>query len=252
MSISSLRPLGTIQHGIAYLSLTIETAVVLAGGAGLRLRPLTDDKPKAMVLVAGRPLLEWVLSWLRRNRVHRVVIGVAYRGESIIEHFQDGKAFGLEIEYSRHSVEGGTAEGYRLAIERYVKDSTFFAVNGDELTDVGLQNLADFHIRQRATATVTVAPLPSPYGVVELEGANVTGFREKPIINSVHVSVGVYAFQQAILDYLPQTGDIERTAFPRLAAERKLKGYKHDGFWMTVNTLKDLTEVERKLKSEPS
>jgi mannose-1-phosphate guanylyltransferase len=225
----------------------IETAIILAGGVGLRLRPLTDDRPKAMVEIAGHPLLEWVLTWLRNNRVRRVVIGVAYRRESIMEHFGSGGSHGLKVEYSTHTVEGGTAEGYRLAIERCVKDSTFFAINGDELTNVRLQDLADFHNRQGATATVTVAPLPSPYGVVELEDTNITGFREKPIINSVYVSVGVYVFQQEILDHLPRTGDIERTAFPRLAAERKLKAYRHDGFWMTVNTLKDLTEVEKEL-----
>jgi mannose-1-phosphate guanylyltransferase len=222
----------------------VETAIVLAGGAGLRLRPLTDDRPKAMVEVGGRPLLEWVLRWLRRNQILRVVIGIAYRGESITEYFRDGRSLGLTLEYSTHSVEGGTAEGFRLATERYVKDSTFFAINGDEFTNVDLQNLADYHNRQQATATITVAPLPSPFGVVELEGANVVAFHEKPIIDSVYVSVGVYVFQQEILDYLPRTGDIERTAFPRLAAERKLRAYKHTRFWKTVNTVKDLDELE--------
>jgi mannose-1-phosphate guanylyltransferase len=192
-------------------------------------------------------LLDWVLTWLRNNRVRRVVIGVAYRRENIIEHLGDGSSFGLNVEYSTHSVEGGTAEGFRLAIERHIKDSTFFAINGDELTDVALQTLADFHIRQKTTATVTVAPLRSPFAVVELEGSDIIAFHEKPTIDSVHVSVGVYVFQREILDYLPQTGDIERTAFPRLAAERKLTAYQHNGFWMTVNTMKDLTELEKRL-----
>lgn len=225
----------------------IETAIVLAGGAALRLRPLTNDRPKAMVEVAGRPLLDWVLAWLRRNQVLRVVIGVAYKGERIVEHFKDGKSAGLEIQYSTHTVEGGTAEGFRLAIDRYVKDETFFAMNGDELTNVRLQDLANFHSHQKATATIAVAPLRSPFGVVDLNGPDILAFREKPTIDSVHVSVGVYAFQHEILDYLPRTGEIEKTVLPRLAAERKLKAYRHNGFWMTINTLKDLSEVEKEL-----
>lgn len=225
----------------------VETAVVLAGGAGLRLRPLTNDRPKAMVEIAGKPLLHWVLAWLRRNEVRRVVIGIAYKGERIVQHFGDGKSLGLRILYSTHTVEGGTAEGFRLAIERHVKDETFLAMNGDELTDVRMQELAHFHNQKKATATVAVSPLRSPFGVVDLDGSDVVAFREKPRIGSVQVSIGVYTFEHQILDYFPQTGEIEKSVFPRLAAERKLKAYRHEGFWMTVNTLKDLGEAEKEL-----
>jgi len=230
----------------------LRTAVVLAGGAGLRLRPLTNDRPKVMIEVAGRPLLDWTLEWLKRNGVHKVVIGVAYRAESIMKHLGVGKSFGLEVAYSRHTVEGGTAEGFRLAIERHVADSDFFAINGDELTNVKLQQLAALHLQHKSPATITVSPLPSPFGVVELNGADVFAFREKPLLSSVFVSVGVYAFGEQIVSYLPRTGDIERTVFPRLAEERLLKAFKHDGFWMTVNTVKDLDEVEKVLLNRES
>ena len=225
----------------------IETAIVLAGGLGERLQPLTNDRPKAMLDVAGKPLLYWVLRWLGRNQVRRVVIGVAYRKDRIIQYFGDGEPVGLEIKYSTHTIEGGTAEGLRLAIKRHVNDETFFAMNGDELTSVRLQELADFHRRQKATATIAVSPLRSPFGVIDTDGPDIVAFREKATIDSVSVSIGVYAFQNEILDYLPRTGQIERTVFPRLAAERKLKAYRHDGFWMTVNTTKDLSEVQKEL-----
>lgn len=207
------------------------------------MRPLTDDRPKAMVEVGGRPLLDWILSWLKANGIRRVVIGVAYRGDVILDHLS-GLDSGLEIEVSQHTVEGGTAEGFKLAIERYVEDSIFFGINGDEITNVKLQDLANFHLSQKSIATVTVSPLPSPFGVVELEGSKIIAFREKPRLDSVLVSVGVYAFHRAILDYVPSVGDIERTAFPALAAVRKISAYRHDGFWKTVNTIKDLKEVE--------
>jgi mannose-1-phosphate guanylyltransferase len=200
-----------------------------------------------MLDIAGKPLLYWVLRWLRRNQVRRVVIGIAYKGDRIVEYFGDGEHMDLQIKYSSHTIEGGTAEGFRLAIQRHVKDETFFAMNGDELTSVNLQELADFHIREKAIATIAVSPLRCPFGVIETEGPDIVRFHEKATIDSASVSIGVYAFRKEILDYLPQTGQIERTAFPQLAKERKLKAYRHNGFWMTVNTAKDLSEVQREL-----
>jgi mannose-1-phosphate guanylyltransferase len=226
---------------------SIETAVVLAGGEGLRLRPFTLDVPKAMVLVAGRPLLEWILIWLRENAIKRVILGVAYRKNEIIEHFRDGRDFDIDIEYSLHSVKGGTAEGFRLAISRFVTDESFLAMNGDELSNISVAKFNRFHLRNSGVATVAVAPLRSPYGVVEIRDKSVARFLEKPIIHSYYVSIGIYAFQRTILDYLPKIGNIEQTTFPRLVRKQLLKAYVHKGFWSTVNTMKDLRDVEAKL-----
>lgn len=218
------------------------------GGEGLRLRPLTNDRPKAMVEVGGRLLVDWVLMWLTKSNIENVVMGVAYQKEKIIDYVGNGEKYGMDVRYSHHTVEGGTAQGFRLAIERHVNDDCFFAINGDELTNVNLQDLAASHITKGATATVAVSPLRSPFGVVTVQGDDIVGFEEKPMIDSLLVSVGVYVFQKRILDYLPQFGDVEKTAFPRLAAERKLKAYRHNGFWMTINTLKDLREVDQRIR----
>ena len=226
----------------------IKTAVVLAGGEGLRLRPLTSDSPKAMIVAAGKPLLQWVLEWLRANMISNVVMGVAYKKEMIMEYFGDGSGFGVRISYSNHTVEGGTGEGFRLAIEKYVDDGAFLAMNGDELVDINVSDFALCHRSNGGIATVAIGPLRSPYGIVELDGKDVVGFQEKPIIRSQYVSVGTYVFSREILDYLPEKGDVERTTFPRLASMRKLKAYVHDGFWATVNTVKDLEDVENQLR----
>ena len=225
----------------------IRTAVVLAGGAGLRLRPLTSEIPKAMILVAGKPLLEWIIEWLKRNRIDNIVVGVAYRKEKITDYFGNGDRFGVRIEYSNHTVEGGTSQGFRLAIERYVNDETFVAMNSDELVDLDVQGFAKFHRSNGGIATLAVGPLRSPYGIVELDGNDVIDFKEKPVIRSHYVSVGTYVFSQEILDHLPEKGDVERTTFPSLASMRRLKAYVHNGFWATVNTIKDLEDVENQL-----
>jgi len=226
----------------------IKTAVVLAGGEGLRLRPLTSDAPKAMITVAGKPLLQWVLEWLRANMINNIVIGVAYKKERIMEHFGDGSRLGLRITYSNHTVEGGTGEGFRLAIERYVDDDLFLAMNGDELVDINVSDFALCHRSNGGIATIAIGPLRSPYGIVELDGKDVVGFQEKPIIRSQFVSIGTYIFSREVTDYLPEKGNVERTTFPKLASMRKLKAYVHNGFWATVNTIKDLEDVENQLK----
>jgi NDP-sugar pyrophosphorylase family protein len=226
----------------------VKTAVVLAGGEGLRLRPLTNDRPKVMVEVNGRPLVDWVLRWLARNGIENVIMGVAYRKERIMDYVRDGKDYGLNIRYSEHTVEGGTAEGFRLAIKRYVSDEMFVAMNGDELTNVRLQDLASHHYANSAIATLTVSPLRLPFGVVRLQSDRIVSFEEKPMLDSLLVSTGVYAFRKEILDYLPISGEIERSSFPKLAAEGKLMAYRHTGFWMTVNTLKDLRDLTERIR----
>jgi mannose-1-phosphate guanylyltransferase len=226
----------------------INCAVILAGGEGLRLRPLTNDLPKAMIRAAGKPLLQWIIEWLRRNEVHNIVIGVAYKKEKIKDYFGNGERFGVNIRYSNHTVEGGTSEGFRLAIERHVEDSTFLAMNGDELVDLNVSSFARHHEANGGIATVVVGPLRSPYGVVELEGNSIVGFQEKPILRTHYVSVGTYIFSRKIVEYLPMNGDIERTAFPTLASMRKLKAYVHEGFWATVNTIKDLEDIKDQLR----
>jgi NDP-sugar pyrophosphorylase family protein len=209
---------------------------------------MTNDSPKAMILAAGKPLLRWIIEWLRANGIRNVVIGVAYKKEKIVRYFGDGGRFGVTIKYSNHTVEGGTSQGFRLAIERHVRDEVFLAMNGDELVDLSVSDFGEFHCANGGIATVALGPLRSPYGLVEIEGKDVIGFQEKPILRSHYVSIGTYVFSRSILENLPETGDVERTTFPRLASMRKLKAYIHEGFWATVNTAKDLEDVEQQLR----
>jgi len=229
----------------------IATGIVLVGGAGLRLRPNTSDRPKALVEVLGRPMLEWIVRWLRSYDVKNLVLGVAYKKQKIMDFFGDGRAFDVSIKYSSHSVDGGTAEGIRLAITRFVSDRVFLVMNGDELSDVNLRKLFEYHIKNKAVSTIVVAPFKSPYGVISLDSEmNVVRFSEKPLLPFMYVNAGIYVFNRDILDYIPEKGEIEKTAFPALAKMRLLKAYLHRGFWRTIDTRKDLIEVERELKKK--
>jgi mannose-1-phosphate guanylyltransferase len=226
----------------------IKTAVVLAGGEGLRLRPLTDDRPKVMIPVAGKPILGWVVDWLRRNELSKIVVGVAYKGHAVVEYLRNSVR-GVDLCFSEHTVEGGTGQGFRLAIERYVEDENFLAMNGDELTDMQISQFADFHLRNEGLATIAVSPLYSPFGVVEMDGDTITGFREKAALEPYYVSIGIYMFNRELVDLLPHAGNIETETFPKLASRGSLKAFRHKGFWGTINTIKDLQEVERKLSA---
>lgn len=227
----------------------VDVAVVLSGGPGTRLRPLTNDAPKGMIEVGGKPLLQWIIEWLRDNGIRQVVLGVAYLKEKIIEYFGDGNKFGVDIQYSVHSVEGGTGEGFRLAISRYIDQKVFFAMNGDQITELNLSDLADFHIKHNPVATVAVSNHRCPYGHVQINGENnVTDFIEKPLCPLALCNTGIYVLTHEILDYLPEKGDAERITFPALIKSRNLKAYSFNGFFVTINTQKDLFEVERELK----
>ena len=233
------------------MSNVVKTAVVLAGGTGSRLYPLTNSRPKPMIKLLGKPILQWVIEWLKNNGISNIVIGVAYRKESVIDYFKDGSEFGVKINYSVHSVNGETGEGFRLAITRYVKDDLFVAVNGDELTNFNLRDLISYHIAHDPVATIAVTHPRSSFGVINTGGNGlVLSFIEKPLIRSLLVSIGVYLFSNGIVAYLPEEGPIEKTAFPLLAKKKLLRAYPINGIWLTVNTVKDLKLAEGILKKK--
>lgn len=228
----------------------IKTAVILVGGAGLRMGPLTEDKPKAMIDVAGKPVIYWVLKWLKSHGIENVILGVAYKKEVIMNYIKKNNSFGMNIKISEHSVEGETGEGFRLAIERYVNDENFIAMNGDELTNLDLSSLIEKHLTNKQIATIAISPLKSPFGIIELWEDSIIGFKEKPIITDKFVSAGIYVFNKKIKEFLPQKGSIERLTFPLLAEKGLIKAYKMscNERWSTVNTMKDIIKAEEELK----
>ena len=193
--------------------------------------------------------MQWVLEWLKVNHVSTIILGVAYLKDQIIDYFGDGKRFGLDIRYSVHTVEGGTGEGFRLAIARYVMEDTFFALNGDQITDIGLDSMLRRHMRNDATATIAVVHPRLPFGLVKVGRRDrCLGFLEKPVLTDKFISTGVYVFNREISKLLPHRGDIERATFPGLVGRSKLGIYRHPGSFITVNSLRELEVAEQALK----
>ncbi len=222
-------------------------AIILAGGKGERLRPLTDDRPKGMVEVCGRPILEYQIAWLKLHSVTDVVISCGYLARVIQEHFGDGEASGVRIRYAVEPEPLGRGGGFRYALQMIETQEPVVGTNGDIVTNLDLGAVVRRHAEAGAMATDVLVPLQSPYGIVDLDEQEwITGFREKPAL-PYWLNAGIYVFDPAIGDLLPERGDHEDTTFPRLANERRLLGYRSRAFWRPADTVKDVTELNQAL-----
>ena len=123
-------------------------------------------------------------------------------------------------------------------------------MNGDELTNLNLSELIESHLKSEFIATIAISPLRSPFGIVELYGDTIIGFREKPLLTDKFVSAGVYVFNKMIKDFLPETGTIEKTTFPALADKNLIRAYRltPNERWTTVNTIKDINVATEEIK----
>ena len=213
-------------------------AIFLAGGRGERLGDAAEGRPKPLVRVGGRPLAAYAVARLVEAGVTRVIVSCAAGQESAFEDELAG--LGAEIVAAGEPEPLGRGGGLRFAATRRAETGPVYALNGDELLDVEFGALLARHREARAAATITVAPLRSAFGVVELgDGDRVAGFREAPQLPH-WVNAGAYVLDEEALERLPERGDHERTTFPELAAEGRLAAFRHEGVWLTVNTPKDL------------
>ena len=223
-------------------------AIVLAGGKAERMGEATGGRPKSLLEIGGRPLLAWQIGRLRRAGVTRVIVSCAAGQEP---EFEQGLAgLGVEIACAGERERLGRGGAIRFAAGSRLEDGDVLALNGDELVDVDFSRLLSLHREREAAATITVVPLRSPFGVVDLDDDLVTGFREAPRLDQ-WVSCGIYALAEEALERFPERGDHETTTFPELAAEGRLRALRHEGVWLTVNTPKDLRVASEYLADHP-
>ena len=226
-------------------------ALVLAGGKGERLRPLTADRPKPMVLVGEKPILQHHLEWLAANGVSDVVLLCGYKHEAIESHFGDGSRFGLRVRYSIEDTPLGRGGAFKRGFDQVpATETTVIGTNGDNIVKQALGPLQRAHKRSKAVATVMLAPLRSPFGIVRLSRGNrIAGFEEKPLL-PYWVNAGVYALEREFFAMLPDVGDHETTVFPELASQGRLFGFRSDAYWKPIDTAKDVSEAAVHLAGE--
>ncbi len=227
----------------------LREAIVLAGGKAERLGEAAGGRPKSLVPVGGRPLLAYQLSLLARAGVERVIISCSAGFGPLFE--QELSGLGVEIVTVEEPEPLGRGGGLRFAAAAREDGGDVYALNGDELFDVDLRALAEHHRATGAAATITVVPLESHLGIVDVDDDDVVlGFREKPRLPH-WVSCGIYVLGPEAVARLPEHGDHESTTFPELAAEGKLRAFRHQGLWITVNTPKDLRGAEEYVAAHP-
>ena len=228
-------------------------ALILSGGRGERLRPLTDAVPKPMVQVCGKPILQHQAEWLVSAGVTDIVFLAGYSWEAIRDHFQDGSAHGFRAHYSIEDTPLGRGGAIRKGMAQLPPSrGPVIVTNGDVVTSLQLPELLERYHQALARsadhlATITVVPFRSPYGIVDLNDSDlVTGFREKVEL-PYWINAGVYVLSREIETLFPELGDHETETFPSLAEQGKLSALPFRGDWCSIDSFKDLREAEEQL-----
>ena len=225
-------------------------AVVMAGGEGTRLRPLTSNQPKPMVPIVGKPCMEHIVELSRRHGIEDVIVTVAFLPQAIRTYFGDGESLGMNIEYSVEESPLGTAGSVRLASGRL--DDTFIVISGDALCDFDLTKIVDFHREKGAAATIALKSVENPleFGIVVTDGdGRVERFLEKPSWSQVFsdtINTGVYVLEPEVLRHVPDDCpyDFSKELFPLLLEMgRPMYGFVADGYWQDIGNLQQYRQA---------
>lgn len=219
-------------------------AIILVGGVGSRMRPLTYERPKQMLPILGVPMIEYVLEWLLHHGVTEAVLSLGYMPDSFVAAYPEGVIAGVKVTYAVEEEPLDTGGAIRFAADYANIDDTFLVVNGDVLTDLNVTELLAFHKDRGAEATIALHPVedPSRFGVVPTTfSGRVTSFVEKPPREEATtnlINAGTYVFEPSVLDRIASTGrvSIERETFPRLAAAETLYAMPDHGYWIDAGT----------------
>jgi len=221
------------------------TMVVMAGGNGTRLRPHTENCPKPLLPVAGKPMLEHIVERAKKAGIERFLFSVHYLGHMIEEHFGDGSQWGVNIDYIREDQPLGTGGALSLIAER--PSGPFLVTNGDVMTDVGYGDMIDYHVLHSAVATMAVRnhEMRNEFGVVHTNGLDISGFEEKPVVRS-HVNAGIYVMEPHALDFLKSGEHCDMpTLFERLRRDgRRTIVFPLHEQWLDVGRPDDLALAE--------
>ncbi len=218
-------------------------AVILAGGYGTRISEESDLIPKPLIEIGGKPILWHIMKIYLAHKIDDFVICLGYKGEKIKEYFEqfDSKLWNVQlIDTGLDAMTGGRLKRIQDKI-----DDTFCVTYGDGLSDVNLNNLISFHKEKKSLVTLTAVHPPERFGVLNLSGDYVTEFHEKHSGQSSWINGGFFVFEPGIFDYLQDDLTIlEKTPLETLAKEKKLTAFKHNGFWYSMDTLRDKKHLE--------
>ncbi|MDE1840681.1 MAG: nucleotidyltransferase family protein [Thaumarchaeota archaeon] len=217
-------------------------AILLSGGFGKRLKPLTDYLPKPLIPIYNYPIIEWQIHYFKKFGINDIIVCAGYKADQVIKHLES-KNLGVHLEYSIETDPLGTAGAIKKA-SKYIDAENFFVINGDILTDIDLNKL------KTHSNSIAVIPLRTSFGIVHLNGTKVERFEEKPEMSDYWMNAGIYYLNTDILKHLPKNGNLESTTFPFLSQSGMLYAVKYDRvFWKSVDSYKDMEECESLIKT---
>jgi len=229
-----------------------KTSLILCGGKGTRLRPLTYEIPKVLIPINGKPILEYNIKLMKKHGIKDIVLATGYLGKMIKEYFGNGSKFGVNIKYSEEETPLGTGGALKLA-----KDSlkeTFIMCNGDELKDIDLKEMFKAHKETNTLITIALTEVddPSSFGTAKLEGNKILEFVEKPKKEEAPsnlINAGLYIIEPSVIDLIPEGEvSIERHIFPLVAEKGRLFGFPFKGQWFPTDNTERLEKARKEWK----
>jgi len=216
--------------------------VLMVGGLGTRLRPLTDNTPKPMLPVGGKPILQTIVEKFASYGFVNIIMCIGYKSETIQNFFGNGSKFGVKIEYVIEEKRMGTAGALSLLTEKQKPKKPFFVMNGDLLTNINFEHLFDFHLKNKSKATMCVREydFQVPYGVVNIDKGEIVAIDEKPV-HKFFVSAGIYMLDETVLDSIPKDEFYDMPTLFELLIENKGKvmSFPLREYWLDIGRLEE-------------
>ena len=211
-------------------------AIILAGGKGKRLRPITDYVPKPLIPINNTPIIEWQIKYLKRFGVNEVIICTGYKTE-MIENYLNMKNLGVKINFSVEKTPLGTGGAIKKAA-KMIKEKSFFVINGDIITNIDLKKLS------KKSNSIAAIEVRTKFGILDIKENKIKNFKEKKEISDVWMNAGLYHLEKEIVKDLPSKGDIEKTTFPNYAKNEKLSTVIFKNVkWFSIDSFKDMEEA---------
>jgi glucose-1-phosphate cytidylyltransferase len=223
--------------------------VILCGGEGTRLNEYTVDIPKPLIEIGGKPIIWHIMKIYSHYGFDEFILCLGYKGGKIKDYFQKNNFEFKKIMCVETGQKSTKAERLKM-VEKYVgEEENFFLAYGDDVSNVNIQDVLDFHLKNKKIATITSVNLMSQYGILEINKINeITNFNEKPTLN-YWINGGFFVLNKKIFDIIENGKELENDIFRELSEKRQICAFKHKGFWKSMNTLKDVKELNDIWKS---
>ena len=219
-------------------------ALILAGGRGKRLRPITDKIPKSLIPINKKPLIQYTIKYLKKFGINEIIICSGYKSKQIQNFLKKKKNFGCKIEYSIEKSPLGTAGAIRNAIKN-LSDESFLVINGDIITNIDLKKIL------KKPNTIAANELKTKFGTMEIKNNKILKFNEKTDVQNVWMNPGLYHLSTGILKILPRTGSLEAEIFPKLAKNKSLHTVKFKNvLWHSIDSFKDIELSSQEINSK--